>query len=514
VTADSASVLEVGGTSAPVGGVVIDAGATLDGAGSITGGLLDNGLIAADASGGTLALAGPLLGAGQASIAAGAVLQLGSNAGAGVTIAFAPTSATLQLLTPAGVLAHLSGVNPASTIDMPGLAFAGLVSPSLSYDGAAGVLSFSNAGTTAASLGIGTGYAGEKFVLQADPAGGTAIVACFRAGTCIATADGELPVEALRAGMQVRLADGGSAPVVWLGHRRIDCRRHPSPQDVMPIRVHAHAFSANQPARDLWLSPDHAVYLWGRLIPIRCLVNGATIVRETVKSVTYYHVELPRHAVILAEGLAVESYLDLGNRAAFENGGGAIVLHPDFHARIWAENSCAELIFGGSVLAAARARLILQAEWLGHARTAVPDLHVRVDGRTILPEAAGSAARFVLPPGTARLRLCSRLCIPGTVAPEREQTADHGVAVAALLLDRQPLGWADPRLGAGWHAPEADCRWTGGDAEIEVDGARELIVQLAGTGHYWAAEERAQICRDVKLRKCRGSTHGSPSERA
>jgi hypothetical protein len=36
--------------------------------------------------------------------------------------------------------------------------------------------------------------------------------------------------------------------------------------------------------------------------------------------VTYYHVELAAHDVILAEGLLCESYLDTGNRAAFVNG--------------------------------------------------------------------------------------------------------------------------------------------------------------------------------------------------
>ena len=56
------------------------------------------------------------------------------------------------------------------------------------------------------------------------------------------------------------------------------------------------------------------------LIPIRYLVNNGTIVQEVVESVTYWHVQLGRHAVILAEGLACESYLDTGNRAAFANG--------------------------------------------------------------------------------------------------------------------------------------------------------------------------------------------------
>ena len=38
-------------------------------------------------------------------------------------------------------------------------------------------------------------------------------------------------------------------------------------------------------------------------------------------SIEYFHVELDRHDVLFAEGLAAESYLDTGNRGLFANGG-------------------------------------------------------------------------------------------------------------------------------------------------------------------------------------------------
>jgi hypothetical protein len=106
--------------------------------------------------------------------------------------------------------------------------------------------------------------------------------------------------------------------VRWLGHRRVDCRRHPRPGDAWPIRVRAGAFGENLPHRDLSLSPDHAVFVApGLLVPVRYLINDATIVQEPVDAITYWHVELPTHDVLLAEGLPVESYLDTGNRGAF-----------------------------------------------------------------------------------------------------------------------------------------------------------------------------------------------------
>jgi hypothetical protein len=86
---------------------------------------------------------------------------------------------------------------------------------------------------------------------------------------------------------------------------------------VWPVRVRAGAFGARRPHRDLVLSPDHAVFVDKVLIPVRYLLNGATIVQEPVDVITYWHVELARHDVLFAEGLPCESYLDTGNRALF-----------------------------------------------------------------------------------------------------------------------------------------------------------------------------------------------------
>jgi hypothetical protein len=154
--------------------------------------------------------------------------------------------------------------------------------------------------------------------LTPDGIGGTLVtVACFAAGTRIATLRGNVAVENLREGDQVRSAFGGTRPVVWLGHRRIVCASHSEAANVCPVRVRAGAFGEGVPSSDVWLSPDHAVYIEGVLIPVRYLANGTSIMQEVVDAVTYWHVELTHHDVILAEGLLAESYLDTGNRAAF-----------------------------------------------------------------------------------------------------------------------------------------------------------------------------------------------------
>ena len=66
------------------------------------------------------------------------------------------------------------------------------------------------------------------------------------------------------------------------------------------------------------------------LICARQLVNGITIRQERgSRAVHYCHIELDQHAILLAEGLPAESYLDTGNSGFFANSEAPMVLHPD-----------------------------------------------------------------------------------------------------------------------------------------------------------------------------------------
>jgi hypothetical protein len=182
-------------------------------------------------------------------------------------------------------------------------------------------------------------------------------VACFAEGTRITTVSGDVPVEQLTAGDLVLTHDGAATPVIWLGRRRIDCTRHPNPRAVWPVRVAAGAFGPGLPARDLYLSSDHAVSVDGVLIPVKYLIDGRGITQVPTASVTYYHVELPEHAVLRAEGLPAESFLDNGDRAKFENGGAMTRLHPDFSALRREAFGCAPLVVCGPIVDAVRASL-------------------------------------------------------------------------------------------------------------------------------------------------------------
>jgi phospholipase/lecithinase/hemolysin len=154
---------------------------------------------------------------------------------------------------------------------------------------------------------------GQQFIATAALTALSGPPACFSAGTRILTAAGEVRIEQLRAGDRVWTPDSEQfTPVAWLGYRHVDCSC-----EGWPVRIAAHAFGDGLPHRDLLLSPDHAIAVAGVLIPARALANGVTITRQPLRAVTYWHLELAHHAIVLAQGLPAESYLDTGNRSAF-----------------------------------------------------------------------------------------------------------------------------------------------------------------------------------------------------
>ena len=310
-------------------------------------------------------------------------------------------------------------------------------------------------------------------------------VACFAGGTRILTSAGELAVEALRPGMTVPCCDGDTLRIRWIGHRRLEPGRHPRPRDVLPVRVHAGAFGDGRPRRDLRLSPNHAVRVGSVLIPIRYLLNGRTIVQEDVDAITYWHVELERHAVLLADGLACESYLDTGNRAAFSNGGLVVAVHANFSRAVWAARGCAALVTDGPEVVAARRNLLARAAVLGHGVTGDAGLRVVVGAREVAAEIDGASWKVGLP-GTARaVRLVSRRWVPAHMRPNEADTRILGVAIANLRLDGRTVTLDDPRLSSGWHAAEPDWRWTDGDAGIALAGVRTVRFDVAMRGTYW-----------------------------
>jgi hypothetical protein len=320
---------------------------------------------------------------------------------------------------------------------------------------------------------------------------------CFAAGTRILTPDGEVAVEDIVPGQEVLTAREGSetvAEVIWTGHRTIDLARHAMPEKVRPVRILAGAFGPGLPERDLRVSPDHALYIDGHLIEAKTLVNGVTvIVEKSTRYVTYHHIELKNHDVVLAEGLPAETYLESGNRLMFESDAQPMVLHPDF-AAVSRKNACAPLLTDGRIVTAARQRLLDRALALGFAVTGDVDLVVRAGLERIKPEPdQDGELLFVLPAGAKDVQLLSGTGVPAEVSADPGDRRVLGVAVSGLTLiangKRMEIALNDAAHD-GFHDMEAGHRWTKGAARISLppySGRAVLEVTIHGQARRWSS---------------------------
>lgn len=129
-------------------------------------------------------------------------------------------------------------------------------------------------------------------------------VPCFAEGTRIDTPEGPRPVEEIRPGDLV-LTRAGLRPVLWHGSRRLDAGALRLRPDLRPVRLRAGHYGLTC---DLVLSPQHGVVVGGALVRARHHAlwgQGARVI--SVGQVTYHHLLLPEHAILTAQGAAVES---------------------------------------------------------------------------------------------------------------------------------------------------------------------------------------------------------------
>ena len=325
-------------------------------------------------------------------------------------------------------------------------------------------------------------------------------IVCYLRGTRIATERGEVAVEHLTTDDRVRTASGDLRPVRWIGHRRIDCRRHPDPKSVWPIRIQAHAFGDGEPFRDLWVSPGHAVLVNEVLIQAYNLANGSTIAWVPRDQVEYWHVQLDDHDVLLAEGLPAESYLDTGNRAFFLSRT-RLDLIADSKPKHWTE-TCVPLVTDGPLIESARRTLLERAQTLGHELTDDADVHVLADGVRVEPVAlSANRVGFALPAGASSLTLKSRTFVPYHIDPASQDDRALGIAVVGLQVDGTVVSLDDPAaFGEGWHtlqqaADGTRYRWST-DLMPLPPGARFVFVDFwKPRRDYWKTGTAPSVAR-------------------
>ena len=183
---------------------------------------------------------------------------------------------------------------------------------------------------------------------------------CYCPGTMIATPAGSVPVERLAIGDAVLAASGTARDIVWIGRRSYDQRFLNRNDEVWPVLFRAGALADQVPDRDLLVSPQHAMFIDGVLIPAVLLINGSSIRRaDPTDRVDYIHVELASHDILLANGAPAESFVDDDSRGMFHNAGEHAARYPDA-ARV-PVRYCAPRVEHGAPLEAIRARLDARA---------------------------------------------------------------------------------------------------------------------------------------------------------
>jgi hypothetical protein len=135
---------------------------------------------------------------------------------------------------------------------------------------------------------------------------------CFLRGTLIRGVDGYRPIETLAAGDRLPTRFSGTAVI----RKIISYTVHRDdagcwPEDCRLVRIRAGALGHNSPARDLFVTNAHAIFLDRVLVPVGSLVNGKTISfdeRTGTDALDYFHIEFDGHDVIDAEGAFCESH--------------------------------------------------------------------------------------------------------------------------------------------------------------------------------------------------------------
>ena len=313
------------------GGTVYDAGIVAytegDGVTSTFAGTLTASGLLVQSGPGVLDLAGTLNGFTGSAVISGGTLEMASAGAAGsATVSFAAnTTGDLRIDGMAGLTNTISGFNAGDFIDLTGLVFAGVGIPTVS-----GNTVTVTEGSLSESLVIARASF-SSFTLRNDGAGGTELqVACYCPGTLILTTRGEVPVALLAIGDTIITASGQHRRIKWIGRRSYAGRFVAANPGVQPIRFRAGSLGSGLPRRDLLVSPEHAMFVDGLLIPARCLVNGSTIAQERgLSQVDYVHVELDTHDVLLAEGAPSETFLDDDSRGMFHNAREFAGLYPD-----------------------------------------------------------------------------------------------------------------------------------------------------------------------------------------
>ncbi|KXU99668.1 hypothetical protein AD929_15280 [Gluconobacter potus] len=337
---------------------------------------------------------------------------------------------------------------------------------------------------------------------------------CFLPGTMITTPSGTVAVEDLRIGDAVTAwVDGSpiSRKVTWVGSKRVRAQGGASADlSGHPVRILKDAIAANVPNRDLLVTPEHCLFIDGRFVPTRMLVNGRSVFYDRSISVyDYFHIETENHSVIMADSMLTESYLDTGNRRTFTQHGEVASLGTRLGGRqkSWEQDAAAALTVDRATVEPMFRQIAdraiaagLESHEAAAELTQDADLHLVADNGTVIRQSREAAGRaiFMIPAEVSAVRVVSRTARPSeTVGPFVDDRRELGVLVGDVVLyDSRATRSITSHLTEadldGWQvADDATCRWTAGNGlltlgERDQDSLALLSIEIRAAGPYLA----------------------------
>ncbi|AOW47885.1 Hint domain-containing protein [Acetobacter ascendens] len=329
---------------------------------------------------------------------------------------------------------------------------------------------------------------------------------CFLKDSLIKTQDGYMPVQDIAPGEKVSVFIDGTEEqkeVVWAGTAHVVVNANlPEDQAGYPIRILKNSIAENVPFKDMLITPEHCLFVEGRFVPARMLVNGRSIYYDTtMTSYDYYHIETEKHSVIMADGMLTESYLDTGNRRNFQQAGKVVRIGGK--QKNWQKDAAAPLGVQREFVEPIFQKLEERAKDLGIGnRTAPkaliedPDLKLITSrGATIYPfKKSENTYSFMLPAGVESVRVVSRSSRPSdAIGPFVDDRRQMGVAVGkihfgSIRVSQQVMEHLSPSKPEGWHDMGwQDCAWTDGNAFLPLHnivtskmGILSLEIRAAG----------------------------------
>ncbi|POF62826.1 hypothetical protein CFR73_11090 [Novacetimonas maltaceti] len=521
-------------TSEDGANVTVDVGSTVLG-------LLTGSNFTAD--GGTINIAGDniitALSGTNYTIENGGTINLGTlstaeiSALSGTGITFGTGGGTLVVTPASGVdvltFNNISGFgNTGATIEIPGASYV----TNATYDGTNTSIT-TNTGIT---ISVNGDYTTSQNTLyqqdsdgnlyisasSANSSGSTGVLVCFLPGSMVRTPTGDVAVEDIRIGDTVLALDCGNnaqtvREVVWTGSQSVRVRSHlPDDEAGYPVRILKDAISDGVPYKDMLITAEHCLFLDGKFIPVRMLVNGRSIFYDrSITSYDYHHIETTEHSIITVDGMLTESYLDTGNRRGFRQTDNIVRIGRP--TRNWTEDAAAPLGVSRAFVEPLFHQIVARAQAAGTARkesaaelTHDASLHLITDTGAVIRQAREHEGQvmFMIPTGVQSVRIVSRTSRPSDViGPFVDDRRQLGLAIGTVtMFEAAHCHALTPHLCEqaldGWHALEReDMRWTSGNALLPLgprhpNSAALLAIQIREKGPYLVAEpEGMQVAK-------------------